>query len=312
MTQRKKTQTDDPTGEILEIEAELDQTRNAISNDLEIIGEKLSPERLKSEAKGALNDAKDAAVVKAKEKLHDAKDAAVGKAKEKLHEATDKARQVKDNAMESVSEAMSEAKETARHAGQVTGGFVRDNAVPLALIGAGIAWMIANNRRTSSDGWSPPGRTRSRLYEGRERAQQLASQAGSRVNDLRDQAGTRVHDLKERAGTRVNELRDRAGHAIEESSAKVRDFAGREYNHVRTVSRDLLDRDPLAVGAVALVAGVGVGLLLPATERENQVLGEARDRLIDEARHAASEVAHVAKDTARDLKGSISELGSSS
>lgn len=301
MTQRKKTQTDDRSGEILEIEAELDQTRSAISNDLEIIGEKLSPERLKSEAKGALNDAKDAAVGKAKEKIHDA-----------TSHAVDKARQVKDTAVESVTEAMSEVKETARHAGEVTGGFIRDNAVPLALIGAGLAWMIASSRRTSGDGWSPPGRARSRLYEGRDRAQQLASRAGSRVHELRDQAGTRVNELKDRAETRVHELRDRAGHAIEENTAKVRDFAGREYEHVRNVSRDLLDRDPLAIGAVALVAGVGVGLLLPATDRENQVLGEARDRLIDEARHAASEVAHVAKDTARELKGSMSELGTSS
>ena len=42
----------------------------------------------------------------------------------------------------------------------------------------------------------------------------------------------------------------------------------------RDYSRDMLNRNPLLVGAAALLAGAAFGLSLPETEAENQYLGE--------------------------------------
>jgi ElaB/YqjD/DUF883 family membrane-anchored ribosome-binding protein len=79
-------------------------------------------------------------------------------------------------------------------------------------------------------------------------------------------------------------------------------------------TRDFADENPLAVGAIAIAAGVGVGLLLPSTRPENRLMGEARDRLmgnargmLDEARDAAGQVGDKAREAAQEIRGAASE-----
>jgi hypothetical protein len=79
-------------------------------------------------------------------------------------------------------------------------------------------------------------------------------------------------------------------------------------------ARDFAQENPLAVGAVAVAAGVGVGLMLPATRRENELLGPTRSRLMDEgsrllgeAKETAERVKDTAKSTAQELKSSLTE-----
>jgi hypothetical protein len=51
----------------------------------------------------------------------------------------------------------------------------------------------------------------------------------------------------------------------------------------------VLRESPLAVGAVTLALGTAVGLALPQTARENQLMGEARDSLLERAQDFAQE-----------------------
>ena len=50
-----------------------------------------------------------------------------------------------------------------------------------------------------------------------------------------------------------------------------------------------LEDNPLAVGAAAFAIGAAVGMALPETEVERNVLGQATDRAIDTAQRTASE-----------------------
>jgi gas vesicle protein len=59
----------------------------------------------------------------------------------------------------------------------------------------------------------------------------------------------------------------------------------------------LLEAQPLAIGAVALLAGAAIGLLLPKTNYEDSVMGQKSDELISQARGKANEVVGAAKDT---------------
>lgn len=59
--------------------------------------------------------------------------------------------------------------------------------------------------------------------------------------------------------------------------------------NVRAVLRDLVDERPLAVGAASLAIGLLAGLVLPATRREDELLGDARDELLESARDAGRE-----------------------
>lgn len=44
--------------------------------------------------------------------------------------------------------------------------------------------------------------------------------------------------------------------------------------------RRMLRENPLMVGAAAIVVGAAVGMALPETERENELMGEARDSVV--------------------------------
>jgi hypothetical protein len=52
---------------------------------------------------------------------------------------------------------------------------------------------------------------------------------------------------------------------------------------------NLLEEDPLKVGAAALALGFVAGLVLPSTSKEDEWMGETRERLLQDAREAGQE-----------------------
>ena len=56
---------------------------------------------------------------------------------------------------------------------------------------------------------------------------------------------------------------------------------------IGTRFNQMLQQNPLAVGAVAVAAGTAVGLLLPTTEFENEYIGETGEMLVDKAEDVA-------------------------
>ncbi len=57
----------------------------------------------------------------------------------------------------------------------------------------------------------------------------------------------------------------------------------------RTALLALLQEDPLKAGAATLALGFVAGLLLPSTRKENELMGEQRERLLERAREAGQE-----------------------
>jgi hypothetical protein len=64
-------------------------------------------------------------------------------------------------------------------------------------------------------------------------------------------------------------------------------------------SGGLFEARPLAMGAAAVAVGVLAGLALPATRREDEVLGERRDELLESARQAGREALEQSRLAAR-------------
>jgi hypothetical protein len=309
--------------EITKIEAELDQTRSAITGDLRTLGERLSPEHLKQEAKEVMTEAKQVAV----ETLQEAKEV-----------ATSTFREVKESAIETVNEKVGALRDNVRDVEREAVGFVKQNAVPLALIGVGVAWFLSNRRsedRRWDGGYAPRGRGQWRYPEAPEenlgRARSGLARAGDTTRDYaqRTQARARswADDAEHKVGDVAGRVRDFAQHEADgarnlahdardkayETGQRARDFAGRELDQARQLSRRTVETHPLAVGAAALAAGVCVGLMLPETRRESELLGPQRDRLLEGAKQAVStakeaigDLQHTAKDTARDVKSSLS------
>lgn len=63
---------------------------------------------------------------------------------------------------------------------------------------------------------------------------------------------------------------------------------------------DVMQADPLILGAMGIAAGATLGALLPRTRVEDEYLGETRDHLIDEAEHLARQTYQQGKNAAQE------------
>ena len=68
-----------------------------------------------------------------------------------------------------------------------------------------------------------------------------------------------------------------------------------------------IEERPLAVGVAALAIGMLAGVALPATRREDELLGDARDGLLDSAREAGRDALEKGREVALDAVESVRE-----
>lgn len=142
-----------------------------------------------------------------------------------------------------------------------------------------------------------------KLEHVRERASQLGETVRDKASELGENLSESAHDLAERTQEVVGDVAHRA-----------QDVYGNVARTTRRQARRVEDsfyENPLLVGALTLSAGLAIGLAMPRTRRESQLMGEWRDDLVDRARDVASEtkekVQHVAERTFEEAKDTAKE-----
>jgi prefoldin subunit 5 len=58
----------------------------------------------------------------------------------------------------------------------------------------------------------------------------------------------------------------------------------------------MLDENPMTVGALAVGAGAAIGLAIPETSKEHEVMGEARDTVVEKAQDVQQRAQQVAEE----------------
>lgn len=97
---------------------------------------------------------------------------------------------------------------------------VRDNPLPLLLIGAGVAWLVYNNNSKShqsamsADDWSSD-RSYRTLEEARWATPRLPNETDDAYNDRVHDAYASALGLKQKAGEAINEFKERVSKAVE-------------------------------------------------------------------------------------------------
>lgn len=121
-----------------------------------------------------------------------------------------------------------------------------------------------------------------------------ASSAGHKVADVASSAGHKVADVagtvRERAGELTHEARDKATALGYSTRYQAR--------RAQTGFWQMMEENPLAVGIATLTLGVLAGLSLPATRKENELMGETRDKLVDRMEEAGREALEKGKQVA--------------
>ncbi len=219
-----------------DIRRDVEETRAEMSETIDALQERLNPDTLKQEAKGAIRGA------------------TVGRAEEMVSTAQHRAEDV-----------MSATQERAKGASSGVVETIRQNPLPAALAGVGLGLLIMESRKSSSQ-----------------------SQSSSQV--------------QERAGQAMGTAQQKTGQLTSQVQHGVQDVSRQAQQGMSQFQRMLHER-PLAVGAVALGLGAAVGLAVPETEKEDQLLGQVRDQAMHKAGQMAQDAGHKAQQVAGEAAG---------
>jgi ElaB/YqjD/DUF883 family membrane-anchored ribosome-binding protein len=143
---------------------------------------------------------------------------------------------------------------------------------------------------------------------------QAGDAAGNAVSSVQQTAGDVASTVGQTAGNVANTVGQTAGDVVgnvQQTAGQVADTvgqkAGQGAQQVQTVARDVtyttsraLQENPLAFGAIAVAVGTAVGMALPTTRKEQEVLGPARDQLIERAEQTATQALSSAEHQARE------------
>ena len=69
----------------------------------------------------------------------------------------------------------------------------------------------------------------------------------------------------------------------------------------------MFHENPLAMGALGIGVGAAVGLAIPETDKEHEVMGEARDTLVDKAQEKVQDVQQRAQSVAEEAQSAAKD-----
>jgi len=175
----------------------------------------------------------------------------------------------------------------ARRACSTVGRQIKHHPMPSLLIGGGIAWLLSE--AAGDDDGDGVYRTAGHAI-------------GSGLSHAKDAAVEAMGDAKDRVVGAAEKIHEKADHLAHETVERGRESVRNASQHLsdgyhagaERFSR-AADDYPLAVGAAFAALGVLVGLALPRTRKEDELMGEQSDHLIEVAKEEGEHVLEAGK-----------------
>lgn len=282
------------------IRADIRETRDRVGDTLEQIGDRLNPHHITEQVRDNLREA------------------TIGRVEHMAENAADRVTETRDSIMETIRD--------------------NPIPAAMIGIGIGWLFMNGRNSDSSSTttaSGSRPGYRKSRYAEWQSRnpgyASGLYQGAGTgygrtsyadayasegmadgdqgTVDHLRDRAGELGHNVKDRAGDLADRAQNVAGNIADRTQSAASSLADHTQNLASSIAdgsraqtrrvEDLFYESPLVAGVASVAIGLAAGLALPSTQKESELMGDARDHFVDRARQVAGDtktkVGHVAE-----------------
>ena len=190
---------------------------------------------------------------------------------------------------------------------------VKNNPVPISLIGLGLTWLMMSDRNKQNQ-YREPSYPRDRYdasagYRaantpsygpdyGPDRADRPGEQVGER-------AGAALHEAGQKATAKAADVRDsvtqaatHVGHKINNATDSLREQTAHTADQAKRGLQDALREQPLTLVGAGLALGALLGAGLPSTRREDELMGETRDELLDSAKEAGQKQAEKVRKVA--------------
>lgn len=316
-TQGEAATTKDPEA----LRRDIANTRAEIGQTVDEIQRRLDPEVLKARARERVEEAKEHVKAEVKEQIagakHKVRAATVGRVENMVHRAGHDVREAQTSIVDRV----------------------RDNPIPAAMVGAGLAWLLIGGKKDRgrrptqylAEDFDPYGEyglgggaapyydesypypyaeesagREGRIHEAKRKVQEVAGQAQHRVKEAAEHAQESASELAHEASTMAHEARARAEQYAVRARREARELGHQARTGARRAEQgfERTFRDnPMGVGLAALAIGAMVGLAVPRTRREDELMGEARDRLLAKGERLAQEGLEKVSDTAQQKLG---------
>jgi ElaB/YqjD/DUF883 family membrane-anchored ribosome-binding protein len=204
---------------------------------------------------------------------------------------------IKDAAQGAVSNVGEQARRTSSRLVEV----IRENPLPVIAVGAGVTWLLTQRSRSDVSG----NRMARYAYTGPERRQGDNWQRGA---GARSKVSGSVSNMKDSVSEAASGVAERAGEMKERAGERISDLGGQarwQTQRLKTNLEHAAEENPLALAIGAAVVGLALGLLLPGTQKEDEVMGSARDQLVDRAEETVERAKDAAVEAGREVKDTV-------
>jgi ElaB/YqjD/DUF883 family membrane-anchored ribosome-binding protein len=299
---------DESSEETEQIRAKIEETRSQMGETIDAIQEKLSIQNISEQVREQVSEQINSAIKTAKDSVYKATVENLGKA---------------GKFMQNIGKEISKTE---------AGKYARKNPFPLVLIGLGIGLLAyegfgKKERRAyrysdqDNDNRNRGSRETGAISTLKSATGKIGDTASNAYGAVSETTGNALESVKGAASSAYGSVTDTAGKAyssVTDTASKVyssaTDYAGTAYdkageygNQAREKYDYYIEENPLAVGAVALAVGAAVGLAIPATRYENEVMGEYSQQLLDKAQTAAGGLVDRVKEVASEAKTTLTE-----
>jgi len=292
---------EDGDDDIEQLQAQIEETRSQMGETIDAIQERLSLQNISEQVKEQVSEQISSALETAKDSVYSATIGNLGKVGKFMQEFGKEV-------------SKTEVVKTAR-----------SNPFPLVLIGLGVGLLAyelsGKNKRRNYRYQKHEDKNRDYADRNRQYGSSAMSSLKSAGSTLSGTASNAYSSVSETTGNALESVKDAANSAY----GNVTDAANRAYSSVSDYASTAYDRageygtqareqydyyieeNPLAIGAVALAVGAAVGMAIPSTRYENQVMGEYSQQLLDRAQTAAGDLVDRVKEVATEAQNTIGD-----
>jgi gas vesicle protein len=272
----------------------------------------------------AVQEAKDSLPVlsdQAQEAVDHIVDHAIQEAKAAIRELGTQARaSVRDATIGKVERMADTTSKTSKSFSSSVVSTIKQNPGPAALTALGVGWLVMNGSGSGSQGTTShlSGSTGSGMTdtvqakagEMQGKAGEMQDKAGDLAGQAQAAAANATDDVKNAATDVAGQVQDTAssvGSQVQDTATatadQIQDKAGMLSEKAQNLPgrlKHMIDTNPVPAGLVAVALGSTAAIMVPGTQREQQLLGGARDKLFEQAQSTSHDVVEKVKHVAEE------------
>ena len=215
-------------------------------------------------------------------------------------------------------DAANTANDTTKGLGSAIMGTIEQNPLPAALAAIGLGWLYLKRPKGAAQSSAPTAYPAYPAYRdgqaGRPTVGDAAGSAAGAVGDAMNTVGEALGSAAGTVGNTVGSAAGAVGETVGGAAAGTQDAAQglvAEVQHqaqrLGSGFQTLAQENPLAVGVAGVAVGSLIGLLVPETQGERQLMGGARDTLLDKAAGTAQETMDKVGSVAQKAEGAAKD-----